>query len=220
VYHSQLHIKPKDPILLNPVIESAVLRLKRTPGVVKCKILTDDERRLAMQFESSTVGQDQLLGMRITNEGIADVMARAHVALIAHSKELRHPPGPIVVIRDNGNIIGEEIWQSHQLEELSADQNAILLGKSMVLYRDALARARGRPLTLSYKALPFPELNDVDEIRDVVSVTIGSSTHIRLSQKMGWDFNNPDLGTVLVGFDVRALNRERTQNSIPSTFRL
>jgi hypothetical protein len=190
---------------LNPVIESAVLRLKRTPGVAKCKILTDEERRLAMQLESSVMGQDQPMGMRIANEGIADVLGRDHVALIAHSKELRHPPGPIVVIRDNGSIIGEEIWLSQQLEKLSTDSNAILLGKSMVLYRDALARARGRPLTLSYRALPFPELDEVDEISNVVSVTIGSSTHIRLSQKMGWDFNNPDLGTVLVGFDIRHL---------------
>jgi hypothetical protein len=192
-------------ILLNPVIESAVLRLKLTPGVVKCKILTDEERRLAMQLESSVMGQDQPMGMRIANEGIGDVLGRDHVALIAHSKELRHPPGPIVVIRDNGSIIGEEIWLSQQLEKLSTDSNAILLGKSMVLYRDALARARGRPLTLSYRALPFPELDEVDEISNVVSVTIGSSTHIRLSQKMGWDFNNPDLGTVLVGFDIRHL---------------
>jgi hypothetical protein len=74
----------------------------------------------------------------------------------------------------------------------------------MVLYRDALAKARGRSLTLAYRALPFPELDELDSISSVVSVTIGSFTHIRLAQKMGWDFNNPDLGTVLVGFNSRA----------------
>jgi hypothetical protein len=108
------------------------------------------------------------------------------------------------VIRDNGNIVGEEVWQSDQLKRFSADPNAILLGKSMVLYRDALARARGKRLTLTYRALPFPELDELDSITSVVSVTIGSFTHIRLSQKVGWDFNNPDLGTVLVGFNSSA----------------
>ena len=185
------------------ILEAAVLRLKQTPGIVKCRILTDEERDLAKQLEFSGTVQDQLLGMRITNEGITDVLGRRHVVLIAHTKGLRHPPGPIVVIRDNGDIVGEEVWQSDHLKKLSDDSNAILLGKSMVLYRDALARARGKRLTLAYRALPFPELDEVDLISDVVSVTIGSSTHIRLSQRVGWDFNNPDLGTVLIGFNSR-----------------
>ena len=191
-------------VCLDSVSETAILRLKQTPGVVHCKILNSEERNLAMQLERSATVQNQLLGMRITNEGITDVLSRIHVVLIAHSRSLRHPPGPIVVIRDDGNIVGEEVWQSDQLERLRTDSNAILLGKSMVLYRDALARARGRSLTLAYRALPFPELDELDSISSVVSVTIGSFTHVRLAQKMGWDFNNPDLGTVLVGFNSRA----------------
>jgi len=192
------------PVCLDSVSETAILRLKQTPGVVHCEILNSEERNLAMQLERSATVQNQLLGMRITNEGITDVLSRIHVVLIAHSRSLRHPPGPIVVIRDDGNIVGEEVWQSDQLERLRTDSNAILLGKSMVLYRDALARARGRSLTLAYRALPFPELDELDSISSVVSVTIGSFTHVRLAQKMGWDFNNPDLGTVLVGFNSRA----------------
>jgi len=121
-----------------------MLRLKQTPGVVNCKILNREERDLVLQLEGSSAPENELLGMRITNEGVADVLARSHVVLIAHSKTLRHPPGPIVVIRDNGNIIGEEIWQSDQLMKLSIDSNAILLGKSLVLYRDGLAKARGK----------------------------------------------------------------------------
>lgn len=183
------------------VPENAILRLKQTPGIVHCKLLNSQERALAMQLERNATLQDQLLGMRITNEGITDVLSRIHVVLIAHSKSLRHPPGPIVVIRDDGNIVGEEVWQADQLERLTTDTNAILLGKSMVLYRDALAKARGKRLTLTYRALPFPELDELDSISSVVSVTIGTFTHIQLTQKMGWDFNNPDLGTVLVGFN-------------------
>jgi hypothetical protein len=187
----------------DPVLEAAVLKLKQTPGIIRCKILNREERDLAMQMERSTI-QNELLGLHITNEGIADVLDRTHVILIGHSKNLRHPPGPIVVIRDDGNIVGEEIWQSGQLEMLSTDSNAILLGKSMVLYRDALAKARGKHLTLTYRSLPFPELDEIDSINSVVSVTIGTFTHIRLSQKMGWDFNDPDLGTVLIGFNTSA----------------
>jgi len=185
-------------------LQAALLRLRETSGIIKCKVLTDKERELAKQVEIGGSVQDQLLGLRITNEGIADVLSRTHVVLIAHTKDLRHPPGPIVVIRDNGNVVGEEVWESAQLSRFSADPNAILLGKSLVLFRDALARARGRVLTLTYRALPFPELDEVPLISNIVSVTIGSLAHVRLSQTMGWDSNNPDLGTVLIGFNDRA----------------
>jgi len=185
-------------------LDAAVLRLSQTAGITKCKVLTEEERELARRLESTGSVQDQLLGMLITNEGIVDVLNRVHVVMIGHAKSLRHPPGPIVVIRDNGNLVGEEVWQSDQLNRYSADPNAILLGKSMVLYRDALARARGKRLTLTYRALPFPELDEVTMISSVVSVTIGPLTHIRLSQAVGWDFSNPDLGTVLVGFNSKA----------------
>jgi len=187
----------------DPWLEAALLKLRQTTGIAKCKILTDKERELARRLETSGSVQDQLLGMRMTNEGITDVLSRTHVVLIAHTKDLRHPPGPIVVIRDNGNIIGEEVWETDQLSKFSADPNAILLGKSLVLFRDVLANARGKILTLTYRALPFPELDEVDLISSVVSVTIGPLTHIRLSQTVGWDSNNPDLGTVLVGLNRR-----------------
>ena len=141
--------------------------------------------------------------MLILNEGIAEVLARDHVIVITHSRELRHPPGPIVVLRDDTDIVGEEIWQPDQLTKLSHDPNAILLGKSLVLYRDTMSRARGKALTLSYRALPFPELDTLEGVTDVVSVTVGPLTHIRLSQSAGWDFNDSNLGTVLIGFNER-----------------
>jgi len=184
------------------VLESAVARLMRTPGIVKCKVLTEDERKLVSELETETSVQNQLLGMKIVNEGIIEVLNREHVVAISHSKELRHPPGPIVVICDEKNIVGEEVWERYRLRE-AKDSNLIWLGKSMVLYRDAVTRARGKPLTLAYRALPFPELEELDEICDVVSVTIGSLTHVRLSQRVGWDFNDPNLGTVLIAFNER-----------------
>jgi len=188
---------------LDFVLELATERLKKTPGIVACKILASEDRDFVSSLESSATIQEQLLGMRITNEGIKDVMSKTHVVLIAHSKELRHPPGPIIVIHDTENTVGEEIWQPEHLAKLSNDPNAILLGKSLVLYRDALARARGKSLTLSYRALPFPELDEIAGVSDVVSVTIGPFTHVGLSQKVGWNFINPDLGTVLIGFNSR-----------------
>ena len=140
--------------------------------------------------------------MDIVNEGIRDALARQHVVIISHSPALRHPPGPIIVILDGDHVVGEEIWQPGQYERLSKDTNTLFLGKSLVLYRDTLAQARGKPLKLAYRALPFPELDEVPGVQNVVSITITIPVHSRFSQKAGWNPNDPNLGTVLIGFNV------------------
>ncbi len=182
------------------IVESAVKRLLSTPGVVGCWVLPDEDRDSVRQLETDANSHLTLPGLDLVNEGIRDVLDRQHVMIISHSAQLRHPPGPIIVICDGDRVVGEEVWKPSQLEELSKDSRALFLGKSLVLYRDKLAEARGKPLKLTYRALPFPELEEVPGVRDVVSVTITIPVHSEFSKKAGWDPNNPDLGTVLIGF--------------------
>ena len=182
-------------------VESAVKRLLGTPGVVACWILPDEDRESLRGLERESNLRLALPGLDIVNEGIREALSRQHVVMISHSPALRHPPGPIIVITDGERVVGEEVWEPGQFERLSKDPNAIFLGKSLVLYRDALTRARGKPLKLAYKALPFPELDEVPGIEDVVSITITVPVHLRFSQKAGWNPDDPNLGTVLIGFN-------------------
>jgi hypothetical protein len=184
------------------IVEAAVRRLRNTPGVVGCWILPNEDRESLRRLETESNLRLGLPGMDIVNQGIRDVLDRQHVVLISHSSELRHPPGPIIVIHDEGNIVGEEVWEPSQFEKLSKDPNAIFLGKSLVLYREALRLARGKPLKLAYKALPFPELQEIEGVKDVVSITMTIPVHLRYAQKAGWNPNDPRFGTVLIGFNV------------------
>jgi len=184
------------------IVEAVVKRLRNTPGVVGCWILPNEDRESLRHLETESNLRLGLPGMDIVNEGIRDVLDRQHIVLISHSSQLRHPPGPIIVINDEGNIVGEEIWESSQFEKLSKDPNAIFLGKSLVLYRDALKLAKGKPLKLAYKALPFPELQEVEGVKDVVSITMTIPVHLRYAQKAGWNPNDLNFGTVLIGFNV------------------
>ena len=97
--------------------------------------------------------------------------------------------------------MGEEIWQPGQYERLSKDPTSLFLGKSLVLHREALSQARGKSLKLAYKALPFPEIEEVPSVKDVVPITIAIPVHSRFSEKAGWNPNDPNLGTVLIGFN-------------------
>jgi len=182
-------------------VESAVKRLLGTPGVVACWILPDEDRESLRGLETESNVRLGLPGLDIVNEGVREVLSRQHVVVISHSPALRHPPGPIIVIADGERIVGEEVWEPGQLERLSKDPNAIFLGKSLVLYRDALTQARGKPLKLTYRALPFPELDEIPGIKDVASITITVPVHLRFSEKAGWNPDDPRLGTVLIGFN-------------------
>jgi hypothetical protein len=182
-------------------VETVVKRLKETPGVVACWVLPDEQRDSLRQLEAETNLRLGLPGMEIVNEGIRDVLDRQHVVIIHHSPALRHPPGSIIVICDQERVVGEEVWEPGRTEKLVGDPTAILLGKSLVFNRDALMRARGKPLRLAYRALPFPELEEVAGIRDVVSVTITFPAHFLVARKAGWSADDATLGTVLIGFN-------------------
>jgi hypothetical protein len=182
-------------------VDAVVKRLLATRGVVACWVLPDEDRESLRQLENETNVRLGLPGMDIVNEGIKDALARQHLVIISHSPALRHPPGPIIVICDGEHLVGEEIWGPGQLEKLSKDPSALFLGKSLVLYRDALAQARGKPLKLAYRGLPFPEIEEVPGVKDVVSITITVPVHSRFSEKAGWNPSNPNLGTVLIGFN-------------------
>jgi len=183
-------------------VEAVVKRLLKTPGVVGCWVVPDEDRDSLRQLENEANVRLGLPGMDIVNEGVKDALAREHVVMISHSPALRHPPGPIILICDGESVVGEEIWQPGQFETLSKDPNALFLGKSLVLYRDALTNARGKPLKLAYKALPFPELEEIPGVKDIASITITIPVHSRFSQKAGWNPNDPNLGTVLIGFNL------------------
>jgi hypothetical protein len=182
-------------------VNAVVERLLKTPGVVACWVVPDEDRDSLRKLERDANSRLGLPGLDIINEGIREALARKHVVMISHSPALRHPPGPIIVILNGKQIVGEEIWQPGQYERLSKDPTSLFLGKSLVLYREALAQARGKPLKLTYRALPFPEIEEVPGVKDVVSITITIPVHFRFSQKAGWDPNNPNLGTVMIGFN-------------------
>ena len=183
----------------NAVVRRVVSRLQNIHGVVACHSLTRQQMKELIETEAKSNLRLGLPGLEIVNEGIKVVAKRQHIVAIAHSPNLRHPPGPILVVYNGGEVVGEELW-NEQRSEATDDSNTILLGRGLKLYRNHLTRLRG-PLKVFYKPLRFPELETIDGVRDAVSITVNTLTHIRLSQLIGWNPSDPILGTVLIGFN-------------------
>jgi hypothetical protein len=185
----------------DPVVGRVIHRLLVIRGVVACHGLTRQRLRMLIHTETMSNRHLRLPGLEIVNEGIREVSSRKYAVAIAHAPQLRHPPGPILVICNGKQIVGEEVWKPRSNKGPPEDSNVIFLGRGLKLYRDGLKGSRGRPLKVFYRALRFPELETVRGVRDVVSVTVNTLTHMHLSRIIGWDANNPNLGTVLIGFN-------------------
>ena len=181
-----------------------IRRLQRTPGVVLCRCLTKQQMKVLIDTEAASNRRLGLPGLEIVNEGIRDVADRQHIIAIAHSPDLRHPPGPILVVSSGDEIVGEELWGGQTDDSTTGDSNSIILGRGLKLYRSRLTRLR-TPLKIFYRPLRFPELETLSGVRDAISITVNTLTHIRLSQLIGWDPNDPNLGTVLIGFNESKL---------------
>jgi hypothetical protein len=191
------HCRGKPMDVTGPVLE----KLRNMRGVVACWVLPQQEINSLMRLETESNLRLGLPGIPVMNEGIREVLKRKYVIAVCHSPQLRHPPGPIVTVRSDDEVAAQEIFEADRMRGFSGDPNTILVGKSLVFYRDALKRTEGKRIRLCYPALPFPELDEVVGVRDVVSVTIGYSAHSELARRAGWDSNDPNLGSVLIGFN-------------------
>jgi len=168
---------------------------------VACQPLSRPQLASLIFIERKSNRQLWLPGLRIVNEGVRELPRRRYVVAIAHSSKLRHPPGPILVVCNGRQIVGEEAWRSSDGKGTSTESDVIYLGRGLKFYRKGLERSRGKELKVCYRGLRFPELEAVKGVRDVVSVTVNTQTHMHIARLFGRDENNPDLGTVLIGFN-------------------
>ena len=178
-------------------LQHAISTLLDIHGVVACRNLTRRQLTALLHIEAESNVSLRIPGLEIVNEGIRDVSSRRFAVAIAHTSELRHPPGPILMICCGNQVVGEEVWNNGVID----GSTTLLLGRGLKLYRSALEISAGKPLKFIYGALRFPELETVSGVRDVISVTVTTLTHMRLSRLVGLDERDPNIGTVLIGFN-------------------
>jgi hypothetical protein len=186
---------------LDPVVRSVISKLQNVTGVIACRLLQKEQLRELIEIETASNRGVGFPGLEIINEGIAEVSQREYVVAIAHSSQLRHPPGPIVVICRGDRIVGEEVWEQQPPRPAADELDAVVLGRSLRLYRTYLDHSKESPLKVVYRALRFPELETIDAVRDIASVTVNAQTHLSLSKALSWNAKDPAIGTVLIGFN-------------------
>ncbi|MEM3754948.1 MAG: hypothetical protein QXE19_04605 [Candidatus Bathyarchaeia archaeon] len=185
----------------NEVIKLIKEVLLSIPGIIDVRYL--DRKHFEEILKLETLVEKSMIGIRCFNEGLREVLKRQVVLVIVHLPNLRHPPEPIILWKIGEEIVGEEVWEDEKIEKLKKDPNIIFLGKNFILYKDKLAHLRKADSTLVYPPIRFPELEEIKLIKDVASITVSTPVDIYIKKEMGWDINDPKIGTVLIGFNIR-----------------
>jgi len=179
-------------------IEETLENVKGVVGVLQLSY-EDLERILELEenYERMTLGGPT----RSCNEGVREVLRREQVLAIAKTPEFPQVLAPTVMLVSNGEIIGEEVADS-KAEKLRQKQGTVFVGENFVIYRDRVQRSLAKESLFVFPPTPFPLLEQVDEIRDVVSASPAIPTDLYVKSKGGWNLGDTQLGTVLIGFNL------------------
>jgi hypothetical protein len=185
---------------LNP-LDVVVSRLRSINGVIDVWPVDAAERANILRLEENDTRA--LIGLRIENVGARLALQRELVICINHSSTLRHPPMPILILKADKDVVGQEVWEPNQVAGFETDPNATFLGKSFVLFKDRLNAAKGKTLGFVFEAQRFPEIENIPGVFDVASATVSPAVDMYIKRRAGWDVSDPDKGTVLIGFSSR-----------------
>ena len=184
---------------INKALERVEKVLKDIKGTLDVKQLSPENRAKILELEETFEEEASSESKRYYNEGIREVLERQEVIVLAHTPEFRHPPAPFVKWRLGGVDVGEEVWDAKSIEELKENKNVLFVGKTFIIYRDRLKNSPLKDFIVLFPSLPFPELESLNEIKDVVSASPSCPTDIYTKHIMGWDAK---LGLIIIGFDL------------------
>jgi hypothetical protein len=139
------------------------------------------------------------------NLGVRESLKREFKYAIAYLKPLfknynsKIEESSVLFICDD-NIIGEDISSNKRLKKNMNDRNSIFIGSNFVFYKDKMRNSKGETRII-IPCKKFPPLEGFPYASDVISGSPSSSTDKYFKTKMGLNACNPELGTIIIGFN-------------------
>jgi hypothetical protein len=184
------------------IIDQVTGALTKIEGIDQVKLIADDLKNQILEIEKSHENHMKTMFADCINQGVRDVLARKIVIAIMHNPQLRHPPGPTVVLSLHDEIIGEEVWEVDTIKAMKKRSDVLFISEDFVIYKEKIRETpSGKPEFL-FPGLPFPELDIINGVNDVISASPIASTDVDIRRSMGWNEEDPNLGTVLIGFNI------------------
>ena len=141
------------------------------------------------------------------NQGVRNALSRKIVYVIAYysiffSNFKDDIPFSSVIMTSGKDILGEEITDLNKLNELKKRNDTVIIGSSFVLYPDKIRRSTAEAkIVLPERS--FLPLQSLSYIKNIVSGSPSPPVDNYLKMKMNVNCNDPDIGTVIVGFELQ-----------------
>ncbi|RZN61264.1 hypothetical protein [Methanonatronarchaeum sp. AMET6-2] len=186
------------------VVERFKSALGEIKGVGLVRVLSSEEKDRVIELEKEAEG-NVIMGLgRGDNQGVKQALDRDVTVVFTTDKDFRWPEGSNVVIKHEGEVIGEEIDSEEELRRLEQSERDVSISGSFVLYKDKLdtgAMHGGEEPVVLFPAKRFRRLEDVDDCCDPVFGSPCPPADNYLKEVCGIK-DDKEHGTALAGFDL------------------
>ncbi len=178
-------------------------RLEQISGFITLRRLNSEESNKVLRLEADAERRAVLGTIPAENIGVREALKRDAVYAVAYRPEFfarfrERVHGVSVMMISGGETVGEEISSPHRLSELKGRSDVIFVGAGFVLYKERLRTAK-EEVKIILPDRPFPPLEDLTGVQDVVSGSPSPPVDYYLKSIMGVNLEDPDIGTVIVG---------------------
>jgi hypothetical protein len=177
-------------------MNDVVARIKEMKGTIHVFPLNDSCRSKITDIEKNIKAS---LGIPVINAGVEECLERKYVICIIKKANFRPPPEPtVMLISDDGIILGEEVLPTRMKEFLATNKEEIIwLSEEFVMYPERKGKSR------EFFVMPpvsFPEVTEMG-MKNVVSCSPSAPSDMMLREMHGYE-DDPKLASILIGFDT------------------
>lgn len=172
--------------------------IKAMRGVREAFYLEGDILQKVRDEEATVVSRGT--GTVVINEGVEQALKRDKVICIIKDPRFRPPPEPTVVLKcSDGQTLGIEVFPETQ-DQYVGKEGCLMVSDGFVIFFDRLP-AEGSSEAFIMPPVPFPELNESNGCKNVVSCSPAPTSDQMIRESQGLP-DDGKLASILVGYDI------------------
>ena len=202
------------------VVENAIKIIKRLKGVLDVQELSKADKKALLKIES--IKKDDVIP--VINEGLNECLKKEFCLVILKTDEFRNPSKPtVLLVTDKGRILGQELISIEDKKKYDGHDDVYFLSTNFIMFKpDKMTRSAGIEKELFLlPTIPFPELNEIEEISDVISGSPSTMGDAYIKNKFSYP-DDPRLATIIVAFNKKIkkskIKRNRSKIFLLSIF--
>ena len=182
-------------------VENAVKIIKKLKGVLDVQELSEEDKKALLEIES---GRKEDI-IPVVNIGLEECMKQDFHLAVLKNTEFRGPPIPtVLLVTDKGRVLGQELISPEEKVKYQNRKDAFFMSPEFVIFKpDESTRSMQKEKEFFLlPSVPFPELENIEGVVDVVSCSPSTEGDVYLKDKYGYP-QDPHIATILVGFSSK-----------------